>query len=389
MGNAKILGCVGRLATVLVIIGLLCGCGSDVGSNYDNRELEDCEWRRIPLWRPYDLVDRGGATVEDWDDRRAQDKWWNDLIRIKKVPAHRDGGIELGWKNGRLIRKQYLENISRFCLKPGLIFGEMTISEISETESTQLTNVYYTGYFLFSSNMTHGIQFLSKERYLEKCHEYGVDGNDLKNFDENYKAYWEEHKPKASQPKTDTWIDRFVLVAVPSVIVLFYVAGVVNMIRRPRKKMVCNRDGTGAIPDNGENAVCRQRQIGFLKAVGMCFTRWTFKGRSSRSEFWWPTLVFAGVIYIPRIGLILALLMVIPLFLVEVRRLHDTGRSGWILWAFLVPWAAPLLFGYLGMLFFCPAMTLLAIVVFCIEASPSQPEENQYGPVPNIEEAPL
>lgn len=52
----------------------------------------------------------------------------------------------------------------------------------------------------------------------------------------------------------------------------------------------------------------------------------SFKGRSRRSEFWWPMLVVAIVsLFFHVIGLIMYILT-IPL---TFRRLHDAGKSGW------------------------------------------------------------
>lgn len=52
-------------------------------------------------------------------------------------------------------------------------------------------------------------------------------------------------------------------------------------------------------------------------------------GRARRSEFWWVMLVVHLPVFIPLLGLlwfIVAYLLTIPL---KIRRLHDTGRSGW------------------------------------------------------------
>ena len=62
-------------------------------------------------------------------------------------------------------------------------------------------------------------------------------------------------------------------------------------------------------------------------AVKQAFNRaFEFKGRSRRSEYWWTMLlVYAIDIFVMPLGW-LAHLATIPL---TVRRLHDTGRSGW------------------------------------------------------------
>src|SRR5436190_18921001 len=69
-----------------------------------------------------------------------------------------------------------------------------------------------------------------------------------------------------------------------------------------------------------------------------------FKGRARRSEFWYFTLVSAIFSLIPVIinelfgfrtigiiGLLYSLLTFIPSLAVSVRRLHDIGKSGWLL----------------------------------------------------------
>ena len=89
--------------------------------------------------------------------------------------------------------------------------------------------------------------------------------------------------------------------------------------------------------------------MNFVQAVKSYFIRWNdFKGRSSRSEYWWATL-FASLVSIflqfPQamlaqaesvlalvvmiIILVFSLFMVIASFAVLVRRLHDVNRSGW------------------------------------------------------------
>ena len=68
----------------------------------------------------------------------------------------------------------------------------------------------------------------------------------------------------------------------------------------------------------------------------------TFKGRARRSEFWYFCL-FNGIIYTaliifstiaPEMGLVYGiywLATIIPYLAVGVRRMHDTGKSGWFL----------------------------------------------------------
>lgn len=68
------------------------------------------------------------------------------------------------------------------------------------------------------------------------------------------------------------------------------------------------------------------------------------------------------------LGTLYMLAVLLPGIAVGVRRLHDTGRSGWWLLISLVP-----LIG--------------AIILLVFLVQDSQPGENQYGPNPKLAEA--
>ncbi|MDP1616237.1 DUF805 domain-containing protein [Phenylobacterium sp.] len=85
-----------------------------------------------------------------------------------------------------------------------------------------------------------------------------------------------------------------------------------------------------------------------------------FEGRTGRATFWWWTLavflaaVVAGILDealgaggIEPFGLLLVLGTFLPHLAMAVRRLHDTGRSGWWLLIVLIP-----LIGMLVLIFF-------------------------------------
>lgn len=98
-----------------------------------------------------------------------------------------------------------------------------------------------------------------------------------------------------------------------------------------------------------------------------------FSGRARRREYWMFFLVnFIVGLVLAVIGRVLdleilqylySLAVLLPGLGVAVRRLHDTGRSGWWLLIALVP-----LIG--------------AIVLLVFLVSDSQPDTNQYGPNP-------
>jgi uncharacterized membrane protein YhaH (DUF805 family) len=89
----------------------------------------------------------------------------------------------------------------------------------------------------------------------------------------------------------------------------------------------------------------------FMKVVTQHY--FDFNGRARRAEYWWFVLVFViidivlsvidSIVHLGNIlSLIFYLAMLLPLLGAAVRRIHDTGRSGWFV---LVPimnivWAA-------------------------------------------------
>lgn len=105
-----------------------------------------------------------------------------------------------------------------------------------------------------------------------------------------------------------------------------------------------------------------------------------FGGRARRTEFWMFVLfniIFSvvaslidraigfriGAIQMGIIGLIYSLAVLIPGLAVSVRRLHDIGKSGWMVLINLIP--------LIGLIWF-----------IVLTVKDSQPGENQYGPNP-------
>ena len=99
-----------------------------------------------------------------------------------------------------------------------------------------------------------------------------------------------------------------------------------------------------------------------------------FEGRARRMEYWMFMLVNLVIVLVIRmlenllgiegaIGFIYSLAILIPSIAVSIRRLHDTGRSGW--------W---ILIG------FVPVIGILVLLVFyCLDG---EPNDNEHGPDP-------
>ena len=123
--------------------------------------------------------------------------------------------------------------------------------------------------------------------------------------------------------------------------------------------------------------------MGFAEAIKSFWSNYaTFKGRARRSEYWFIQLfliitnVAVGAIDLALmngdvdrfianggggiVGLVWILVTIVPALAVLVRRLHDTGKSGWWVLMGFVPFAG-------------------AIVLFVFTVLDSTPGENKYG----------
>ena len=121
------------------------------------------------------------------------------------------------------------------------------------------------------------------------------------------------------------------------------------------------------------------------EAIRSCFTKYaTFRGRARRSEYWYfnifymlctlPLYLFSlcmleiegegAVAYVPLfMGCFIQVIFFLPSLSVMVRRLHDTGKSGW--WTLLILIASSSVIG-----------SIAAIIFLSLD---SQPGRNEYG----------
>lgn len=162
--------------------------------------------------------------------------------------------------------------------------------------------------------------------------------------------------------------------------------------------------------------------MNFTESVKTCFAKYaTFSGRARRSEHWYfflfvnlinivlgiwlmtalmpplmefiegggePTDIEAiksialGLVTSPAFILIIlfSLGTLLPTIAVQIRRMHDTGRSGW--------WSMTYWGGYLLSMVGVPLVNLVGAIWFIyLACQDSQPGSNQYGPNPKGEEA--
>lgn len=117
--------------------------------------------------------------------------------------------------------------------------------------------------------------------------------------------------------------------------------------------------------------------MSFVEAIKCVFQNYVnFSGRARRSEYWYFAL-FSGIISfalnfvnqilgasepLALIIILVSLGLFLPSLAVNVRRLHDIGKSGW--WILI-------------------ELTIVGVIPFIIWlCRDSQPGENQYGPNP-------
>ena len=114
--------------------------------------------------------------------------------------------------------------------------------------------------------------------------------------------------------------------------------------------------------------------MSFSEAVKDGFDHYAkFDGRASRPAFWWWVLFVIIVSIVASIldaaidatifSIIVSLGLLLPGLSKAIRRLHDTGRSGWWVLIILIP-----LIGF------------IVLLIFYLEKS--EPTENEYGPPP-------
>jgi len=97
----------------------------------------------------------------------------------------------------------------------------------------------------------------------------------------------------------------------------------------------------------------------FFESVGKCYRKYfIFKGRASKSEFWWFYLLaflFAWPLLLAEtdtrswasilslIYFLLTISVAFPLAAVWTRRMHDVDKSAWVAFFFLIPIVGTLL----------------------------------------------
>ncbi len=153
------------------------------------------------------------------------------------------------------------------------------------------------------------------------------------------------------------------------------------------KKLDTNKnEGTDSLEEVRHNADRKPQPIGGpIKHVGTCFKKYAnASGRARRAEYWYFQLfslvgLFTAsvfdLIFFPSyvtanggtgpLYVVFVIGVLLPSIAVGVRRLHDTGRSGWTLLLGLIP-------------------LLGALLLFIFTVTDGDDKENEYGPNPKL-----
>ena len=104
----------------------------------------------------------------------------------------------------------------------------------------------------------------------------------------------------------------------------------------------------------GANTGGSPKRVSFGEAIKLFFMNYVnFDGRSTQSEYWWVVLfnflVGLGVGWIPVLGWLVSLGLLIPGLSLSVRRLHDTGKS----WVYLLMGLIPIAGFIILIVFYC------------------------------------
>ena len=141
--------------------------------------------------------------------------------------------------------------------------------------------------------------------------------------------------------------------------------------------------------------------MNFISSIKTCFKKYIdFKGRASRSEYWffillWVGLLFAGEYWEDSnlfyelsdslyntlnyliIGLIYGfpLICLIPLISVTIRRIHDIGQSGFVILIFV--------FGFfIAFILKNEIIVRIVFIVLGVFLMKKSAGKNQFGPIP-------
>ncbi len=109
------------------------------------------------------------------------------------------------------------------------------------------------------------------------------------------------------------------------------------------------------------------KRVSFGEAIKLFFVNYVnFTGRSTVSEYWWAFLfnflVSLCTSWIPVVGQLITLGLLIPGLALGIRRLHDTGKHWYYIFMGLIP--------------------LAGFIILIVQYCKSSDADNEWGPAP-------
>ena len=131
------------------------------------------DWKRIPLWFPYEIVDFGdmmGVRMNDW---RTWSHPIDDSITIYSTDKEAEERAAM----------QKLNHIQKFAVGNNVVCG------LRSLRLSTYGGYLGTCYFLFATNRLEVAHFKIKGDFIEACRRYGIDGDALMSFDDQWARF--------------------------------------------------------------------------------------------------------------------------------------------------------------------------------------------------------
>ena len=163
-----------RIVCIAIVCGLAIWIVGEVyySNSYKGAEISG-EWKRIPLWYPYELVDFGGAQG----------------ITVKDCTKSEQGGVFDNSMDMRtFVMQTWFDNIIAFDIANDCIFGQRRIVKPYPFEE------YGYAFFVFEKGKKP-IYFQDEESFHSICKKKDLKWDSLHDdFDKYYEAYWKKHR---------------------------------------------------------------------------------------------------------------------------------------------------------------------------------------------------
>ena len=173
------------LAVVVLLVIVYLVMSANFHNGYDHSTIVIDVDERIPLWYPHQLVKwrpDGGELHVDLND-------WRDFTS-GTLPSFVNAPILWKRQNDQAPHIK-LKNVVQVNFSTNVVVG---VSEMKEDGNGVRMAKPQRRFFLFARGMTEIRFYLDEGTYLSDCAEYGIDGRNLKTFEDCYDAFVSSEK---------------------------------------------------------------------------------------------------------------------------------------------------------------------------------------------------